>query len=152
MADNQEMEPVDENAPKWYRDNMERYKAQVAEKDEKITTLSSQLMQAVVREVGLDISRGPGKAVADFYTGDPDPEQVREFAVQYGWEPPKPVEPGLAGEVREARQRVDQAVAGGRPAETANQADIVKEAEAKGDWVTALRVKTGLVAEELTKQ
>ena len=136
--------------PKWYRDQLKAYKQKLSEKDEKITSLGSQLMQAVVREVGLDVTQGPGKAVADFYQGDPEPSQVRDFAIQYGWQPPTPAAEGPAAQVREAQQRIGGVVGGAKPAEPVEIADQVRKAEAEGDWVTALRLKTSATKDLFT--
>ena len=144
-----------DSSPKGLRDALERAKEREAAKDQEIQVLKAQQMQLVVEHLGLDITHGPGKAVADFYKGEPEAEKVAEFATEYGWVRPKPKDEGPAPAIREAQQRITEAVSGGQPVVTNASSDLatqVREAEARGDWVTALRIKTGLIVEELTNQ
>jgi hypothetical protein len=126
--------------PKQLREALERAQSEV-------TVLKAQKMQMVVEQLGLDITKGPGKAVADFYKGEPDTEQVSAFAQEYGWTPPEPADEGPAPAVREAQQRVTEATSGGAPPIPPSDDDDIAAAEKAGDWVSAMRLKMNKYAE-----
>ena len=135
-------EPTDEEKdPKWYRETLAREKERIAEKDQEITVLKAQQMQMVVEQLGLDITQGPGKAVADFYKGEPDATQVATFAKEYGWQPPETPDSGPATIIREAQQRVTAATQGGAPLTAPTELDEIQAAERAGDWPLAIRLK-----------
>lgn len=97
-----------------------------------------------LKEAGFDPTSGPGKAIAQLYDGDPDPEAIREFAAaEFGFQPAPtgddvPVTPEQQRAQGEDRLRMISA--GVLPVRDLTDNDKIAQAEAAGDWQTVGRL------------
>lgn len=102
------------------------------------------LMENAFRTLGLDPTKGIGKAIAKEYDGEPTVEAVEAYAVdEYGWEKQSGTQPSPeAALIETAQQRVTQATSGSVTAPPPSDLDQqIREAESKGDWVTSMSLK-----------
>lgn len=105
--------------------------------------LESQLRKSAFREAGFNPDEGHGKALAELYDGDPDAEQIQQFAQEYSFQP------NLAGSVptseeanREgATQRTAQVMSSSESTEGLSLEDQVTQAEQQGEWQKAFALK-----------
>jgi hypothetical protein len=100
-------------------------------------------MTGTFDKVGLDPTKGLGKAIAEKYEGEPDADALRSFAIEeYQWEPPpENTEIPMAPVIADAQGRVTQAT---QEAEgvTLQPIDLqIAEAEEKGDFASAVSLK-----------
>lgn len=110
------------------------------------------LMENAFTTLGLDPTKGIGKAIAKEFDGDPTVEAVEAYAVdEYGWEKPTPAGGSEeAALIETAQQRVAQATAGSVTAQPPSDVQQqIRDAEAKGDWVTTMTLKTQQLREIL---
>lgn len=114
------------------------------------------LMQSAFSSLGFDPSKGLGKAIAKEFDGEPTVEAISAYAAEeYGWEPPSkeetpPVQPTPQQAIQQpAQQRVDQAIQQSTPANANTLDQQIQDAEAKGDWITAMSLKTQKLTESL---
>lgn len=132
---------TEDKDPQWYRDQIAAEKAKNAEKEKEYNKLRVRLMESTFKDVGLDPSKGLGKAIAEKYDGEPDAEALRNFAIsEYQWEPPASENP-VTDETRAAQARVDDAIKGADSQPTA-QIDLdIANAEERGDFATTMSLK-----------
>lgn len=136
--------PTEAQEPAWYRDQIEAAKAENSELQKQLNRQKVALMEAAFEKVGLDPTKGIGKAVAKAWEGEPDADAIRQYAIEdWDWEPPAEAGQGhpLAGEINAAQQRVNGAVQGaeGVPVE---QIDLdIAQAEERGDFASAMSLK-----------
>jgi hypothetical protein len=126
--------------PAWYRDQMDRKDAQLKDQAKQINRQRVQLMEGAFDEVGLDPTKGLGKAIAEKYEGDPKADDLRSYAIEeYSWEPP--VDDSLQSAVVDAQERVTEAVNAATPA-PASPIDIqIADAEERGDFAGTMSLK-----------
>lgn len=131
--------------PAWYRDQIERKDAQLAEQTKTINRQRVALMEQTFETVGLDPAVGLGKAIAEKYDGEPDADALRQFAIdEYQWEPPAPVE----NEIVAGQERVNTAVAGTERVDQ-RQIDLdIADAESRGDFASAVALKLAKFRQE----
>jgi hypothetical protein len=127
--------------PAWYREQLAAKDAEIADRDKAYNKMRVKLLETTFKEVGLDPTKGLGLAIAERYEGEPDVEELRNFAVEkYQWEPPTPENP-IATEVTQAQGRVSAAVkeAESTPVE---QIDLdIAQAEERGDFAASMSLK-----------
>jgi hypothetical protein len=132
---------TEENTPAWYRDQMAKKDAELKELQKTTNRQRVKLMESTFKAVGLDPAKGLGKAIAKEFDGEPDAEQLRQFAIEeYGWEPPTPENP-QAEVVVEAQGRVQAATAGADSVPVQPIDFQIQEAEEKGDFASAVSLK-----------
>ena len=111
MSDDTNIPEADDNsAIKQMRGALERKDETIAERDQQIAAMRSQLVGGHLQNIGLDPSTGLGKAIAKEYDGDVTAEAVAAFAMsEYGHEPqaPQPVmqEPPVAQQQFDQQQQ-----------------------------------------------
>lgn len=96
------------------------------------------------RDAGFDPESGPGKALAKLYEGEPDPEQIKQVATEYGLNPNAgdgTTQQASAAEERQAGEdRTAQLNQGSTAPRDPSVDDQIKQAEAAGDWATFNRL------------
>lgn len=103
-------------------------------------TFKQQARSRAFQDAGFDPESGPGKALAKLYEGEPDPEQIKQVAEEYGLNPTgTDTQAPDAGEQRAAGEdRLAQVQSGAIPNRDPSAADKIKQAETKakdtGDW------------------
>jgi hypothetical protein len=146
MTDTQEPvapDPETEKDPAWYRDQMALKDQEIKELQKEKNRQHVKLMEDTFDKVGLDPSKGLGKAIAEKYDGEPDAEKLRNFAVEeYDWEPPpEQAENPMGQTITDAQSRVTTAI-GDAQAIPLQPIDLqITEAEEKGDFATAVGLK-----------
>lgn len=145
MSEQQAETPVEtpeENTPAWFRDQMSKKDAENAELQKQLNRQKVKLMGATFNEVGLDPTKGLGKAIAEKYDGEPDAEKLRAFAIEeYDWQPPATPEQEMNAAINEAQARVNQAQAGAESVNTSIIDTQIDEAESRGDFATAIALQ-----------
>ena len=134
----------DDKEPAWYREQIDAKTAENAELVKQINRQKVHLMASAFEKIGLDPTKGIGKAVAHGWEGDADPEAIKEYAIKdWDWEPPADKGQGspIAGEITSAQQRVSAAVQGAESTPT-EQIDLdIAAAEERGDFAAAVTLK-----------
>lgn len=136
-------EATEDRDPAWYRDQLAKKDKKIAEQEGQINTQRVRLMERTFKDVGLDPTTGLGKAIAKEYQGEPDPEALRNYAVEeYNWEPPAESAPNPIGaEIAQAQARVSQAMTSAE-ASPANPIDLqIADAEKRGDFASSITLK-----------
>jgi hypothetical protein len=136
--------PVDEGEkePAWYRDQISKKDTELKEAQKTINRQKVKLMESTFEQVGLDPTKGLGKAIAEKYDGEPDAETLRAFAIdEYSWEPPTTPQQEVVGAINEAQARVNQAQ---RQASSVDSSAVdveIAEAESSGNFAAAMQLK-----------
>lgn len=103
-------EVSEEQGPKALR---EARKRALAEKDEAVEMAAgyrTRLEEMILQGMGLDPTRGMGKAIRSAYTGDLTPESYESFAeAEFDWKRPAPAPTGEAYAINVPQARVDVA-------------------------------------------
>lgn len=136
----------EEKDPAWYRDQLAKKDAEMQKLQEAVNQQRVRMMEKAFEDVGLDPTKGIGKAVAEnpkLEKLEPTAEEVRTFAIEeYQWEPPPDQQPNpLSQPTNDAQQRVNQTVqeAGAVPT---TQIDFdIAEAEKAGNFAAAMALK-----------
>ena len=120
----------------------------IAEKND----YKTQLLSGAYESLNLDPTVGLGKAIAKEYDGAPNAEALAAYAMseyEYSFTPEPEAHP-QAGIINEGTAQIDSASqgAGSVPVAPTNQ-EALAEAEAKGDYATAMTIKSQQVADDL---
>jgi hypothetical protein len=111
--------------------------------------LRTQLLDRSYQELGLDPTKLVGKAISEKYEGEPTTEALADFAKEeYGYIPVAASEPHpLAGQISTQQAALDQVgqTAGSVPV-LPTENDALAQAEAAGDYATAMQIKGDQVA------
>lgn len=128
----------DPQAPEELREAWKREKARRQELELKVRT-------SAFKEAGFDTEVGVGKALDTLYDGDPTPEAIRAYAEEeYGWKPDG--SPNAAStKLTEGQARIDAVTESSVPVGEKTLQQQIAEAEAAGDWSTALSLKAQLL-------
>lgn len=122
------------------------------EKERRIAA-ETQLLAGAFGDLGLDPSKGLGKAIAKEYEGEPTAEALAEYAEkEYGWERPETPENPQAPQIRQGEQRLQQVQGSSRSAEPQSETEALKKAEREGDFLTAGQIKAQRVAAMFRRQ
>ena len=131
---------TEEDTPAWYRDQIERKDKQIKDQGKTINRQRVNLMEGTFKEVGLDPTEGLGKAIAKEYEGDPNADDLRNYAIEeYSWEPP--TDNSMQTTITDAQGRIATATAeaGSVPQQ---QIDLeISEAEERGDFAASVALK-----------
>ena len=137
-------DPTEEKDPAWYREQMAAKDAETAELKKQLNKQKVKLMETAFAQVGLDPTKGIGKAVAKEFDGDPDADAIRQYAIEeYQWEPPADQGQGhpLADDIAGAQGRVSAAIQGAESNPT-EQIDLdIAQAEERGDFASTIQLK-----------
>ena len=132
-------EQVETDEPKGLR-------KQLAEAHAEIKALKQEKLTGAFDALGLDPSKGLGKAIAKEYDGEPSPTALAEYAkAEYGWEPSAEENP-VAGQINAAQQALDQVGQHAGSVPLPNEKDELAQAEAAGETGKAFAIKSGQVA------
>jgi hypothetical protein len=116
--------------------------------------LRTQLLDRSYLELGLDPTKLIGKAIAEKYEGAPNTEALAEFAkAEYGFEPVPVTEANpLTQQIGSQQAALDQVgqTAGSVPV-LPTENDALAQAEAAGDYATAMAIKGNQVADMFKK-
>lgn len=108
--------------------------------------LKAKLRDNSFRQAGFDPESGHGKALSQLYDGEPDPEQVKQAAEEYGFQPNlvTPAQAQTEEEVNreQAGQRVEQVQASSQSTEELSIEDQWTQAQQEGDWQRAGALKS----------
>lgn len=136
----------EEKDPKWYRDEIDRRDEKIKELEKENNRNRVRLLESTFEKVGLDPSKGLGKAIAERYEGEPDADALRTFAIEaYQWEPPTQSPAEL---VNEAQGRVSGAVGEAESAPTQEVDLQIAQAEERGDFASAIQLKLNKFRQE----
>ena len=118
------------------RKELERTKAENKELRESVRTNA-------FGSAGIDTTTGLGKAIAQVYDGENTAEAIQKFATEeYGWQPTAPDESHPAAQaIQEGNARMEQVGQHSGSVAPVSQANSLAEAEAKGDYATAMSIK-----------
>lgn len=89
--------PDSQNSANW-----RLLEAKAAKADELESQLSKAQREIGFLRAGIDTTQGLGELIAKTYDGDPDPEQITEYAARYGYQ-----QPATSQVTAEQQQRVD---------------------------------------------
>lgn len=105
--------------------------------------LEAQLRKSAFREAGFNPDEGHGKALAELYTGEPDAEQIRQTAEEYGFQPNSGAAQLTPEEANreQAGQRTSQVMSSSQSTEELTLQDQVTQAEQQGEWQKAFALK-----------
>lgn len=131
----------EKDTPAWYREQIDRKDKQLKEQGKTINRQRVHLMEETFDKVGLDPSKGLGKAIAEKYEGDPNADDLRNFAVEeYSWEPPADKD-SMETTITDAQTRVTEAVnAATAQPQTAIDLEI-QQAEESGNFAASIALK-----------
>ncbi len=114
-------------------------------KDEKIAKLETEARTRSFNDLKIDTSEGLGKKLYELYDGDPDEASVAAFAEEFGWQRPATEEAATkSAKVEAADQALDRVAEVAEPADPAGVQEEIAAAEAAGDWVKSVTLKTQL--------
>ena len=144
MSDVDNQNPEDGQQPSSENDNTASEESlnfrRLREKVEKLESENEQLKGvarvAAFKEAGIEVESGVGKAVYQLYDGPVEPDAIKDFAQEYGWEPKK-----QQAQTSPQQQRVNTIMGLGEAPEPNDTAAQIDEAESQGDWVTAQALK-----------
>lgn len=104
-------------------------------------------------KVGLDTSKGLGKAIAKEYEGDPTPEALAEYAeTEYGWEAAETPENPAAPQITQANEKLENVQNESVSTEPKTESEAITKATADGNLQEAGRIKAGQLREMFSKQ
>lgn len=131
---------ADLSGPKQLREALARTQAENAE-------LRGKLLEGAYEAIGLDPSKGLGKAIAKEYKGEPTKEALAAFAAEeYGHEVAAPPENPAEPAIHEATKVEDKIDAIATPDVPQDRAQRIAQAEANKDYATAGREKADALA------
>ncbi len=135
-----EDDSTEEDTPAWYRDQIDRKDKQLKDQGKTINRQRVHLMADTFEKVGLDPEKGLGKAIAEKYEGDPNEDDLRNFAIEeYSWE--APVDDSMQTTITDAQGRVTTATAEAT-SQPQTQIDLeIAEAEERGDFAASVALK-----------
>ena len=136
-------EGSEDSGPKQLRDALKREK----EKNARLTGIA---LGNAFTQVGLDPSKGLGKAIAKEYDGDPTAEAVATYAkTEYDWDAPEGVVNAEATERRDQQQALETVEARSVPVSTLTPKEAEREAQKSGDLEALGRIKAQRLAERM---
>ena len=138
---NETAEVKDQDEPKGLR-------KQLAEAHGRIKDLQAREMKRSFDELGLDTSKGLGKAIAKEYEGEITAEAIATYAkTEYDWTPEErtPSNP-LAGQIAQEQGKLDAVGQTAGSVAPPSEADALAKAEAEGDYQTAMAIKSRQIA------
>jgi hypothetical protein len=104
----------------------------------------------VYAEVGLDPTKGLGKAIAKEYDGNLEPEDLAKFALEeYGWERPEAPENPKEPAIVENQKVIDDVNSTTTAQIPPSEDEALRTAEAAGDFETTRRIKADRLARML---
>ena len=122
-----------------------------AQRDALESELRPLKVEKIVRDAGFDPKSGNGLALQDLLGFDADVETAKEVAAKYGWEPaePKPQDERTKEQrvVEDQSQRFAQLQSATSSDSPPDRDQAIAEAEAKGDWNTAVNLKLQSIIE-----
>lgn len=134
-------EETKDDGPKQLRDALKREKETTAK-------LREQVMTGAYGELGLDPTKGLGKAIAREYDGETSLEGLAAYAKsEYEYEAPAaPENTEQAAAVLGGQAQLDAASTGAGSVTPPTQQDQLAKAEADGDYDTAMAIKGQRIA------
>jgi hypothetical protein len=99
-------------------------------------------LQDAFSKVGLDTTKGLGKAISKEYEGDPTPEALAEYAeTEYGWEAPEAPENEAAPQIDAGNEKLENVQKDSGSEEPKTSSEAITKATAEGNLVEAGRLK-----------
>ena len=147
MTDSPTTEPIVDSTPD--PDEPKGLRKQLGEAHAKIKELEADKLTAAFDEIGMDPTKGLGKAVAKEYDGEISTEALSQYIQdEYGVEPQAqaPADP-VAQEIQTQQAAIDAASAGAGSVVAPTQAELLAKAEAEGDVQTTMALKGQQVAD-----
>lgn len=132
------------------RDTIKRLEERAKAAEKLVSEQNSELKGYRITKTGFPEDSPGFKVLTDFYDGDlADVAAMREFAGRYGHNPAEAPKPGAQADVVEAEDRrlggLQATAAAAVPGTAIQQVEAqIREAEAAGDAVAALRLKSQL--------
>lgn len=106
--------------------------------------VTAKRLEFAFKDAGFDTSTGVGKAVADLYEGEPDPDAIREFASAQFGVTPSPSEADLRAQAAQQRAEGEARMAminqAAMPIRAPSIDDDIQKAMQSGDLSTAGRL------------
>lgn len=125
---------ADEKDPAWYREEIKR-------RDAKISTLTKQAFKSAYKEAGIDTSKGLGAKIAEHFDGDPDVEQIREFAKGYEYPLPESAAEAKVESVHTTTESIEETVTESIPVEAGDLTQRIAQAQADEQWDVAAELE-----------
>ena len=149
-----EFDGLESSGAKAMRETIDRKNEEIAKLSAELSGHQEKELDDVFKHIGLDSSKGFGKALKQVYDGDVTVEAVAEFArTEYGYEPTNQKEITHLDEpvVRDdARARVSQLDANSQSDVPEGVLDQLQNIIAKGSTKDAIRAKLTLMEDEKT--
>ena len=121
--------------------------------DQKANTYHAKAMSLAFGMVGLDVTEGIGKLILSAYEGEPDPEEIRAFAMDHGWTPPNAPQPEQEAEtLRQTDQRLNQTTTVSRSETRSNVDEQIAEAQREGRWREVVRLQQHKFADVVARR
>ena len=150
-----EFEAPDNSGAKAMRETIDRKSDENAKLQAELEALKAEKMDGIFQQMGLETSKGFGKALKQVYDGEATLEAVSEFAkAEYDYEPGNVIQEGVTPPVEEqpvqddARARVAALDANSQSDVPEDVLDQLQNIIAKGSTKDAIRAKLTLMDEE----
>ena len=151
----EEFEAPESSGAKAMRETIDRKSEENAKLHAELEALKTEKMDGIFHQMGLDTSKGFGKALKQVYDGEANLEAVSEFAkAEYGYEAGNVVQEDITQPVEEqpvqddARARVAALDANSKSDVPEDVLGQLQEIVAKGSTKDAIRAKLTLMEDE----
>lgn len=152
-----EFEAPEGSGAKAMRETIERKSDENAQLKAELEALKAEKMDKIFSQVGLDVTKGFGKALKQVYEGEASVEAVTDFAkAEYDYEPGNVIQEGVTPPVEEqpvqddARARVAALDANSQSDVPTDVLEDLQNIIAKGSPKDSIRAKLTLMEDEKT--